>query len=107
MLEIVPLVFEGVEGFIFDFPPSPATAHDLIDVFRGDDEVGDPGEVFFPLAAELPVLQQINPDVFVGGVNGEPVDPTEAVQLFRILCILEDKVLASPLSMAASSCLKR
>jgi len=57
VLEIVPLVFKGVEGFIFDFPPSPATAHDLIDIFRGEDEVGNPGEVFFLLTAEFPVFQ--------------------------------------------------
>jgi len=42
MLEMVPLVFQGVEGFILDFPASAAGSHDPVDTLLGQRDVGDP-----------------------------------------------------------------
>jgi hypothetical protein len=59
MLVVVSLVLDGVEGFIFDFIPCPASAHDMIDIFEGDGKAGDQIKVFpFRLAAQFPVFHK-------------------------------------------------
>lgn len=80
MLEIVTLVFQGVEGFVLDFPASPATSHDLVSVAAGNLEVGNPSEVPGITAIGFPVFKEIDPDILIGLVDrqvvGEPKEMT-------------------------------
>ena len=57
MIEVIPLVFQGVERFIFYFPSGASTPHKLENIFLGDGQIGDPCKmlrlagfaVFFPV----------------------------------------------------------
>ena len=40
VFEVVPLVFENVEGFVLDLPPRPATGCEFNDVFAADRQSG-------------------------------------------------------------------
>jgi len=42
VLEVISLVFEGVEGFVLNFPTGAAAPHDVIDIVPRDGEVGNP-----------------------------------------------------------------
>ena len=63
MFEMVALVFERVEGFVFDFPARPASFHNRIDGIGGEGLIGNPGEVLFFLWADLPILSTSRNDV--------------------------------------------
>ena len=45
VLEVVALVFEGVEGLIFDFPAGASSFHQFHEVCGGYRDVGHPGEM--------------------------------------------------------------
>jgi hypothetical protein len=60
VLQMVPLVFESVEGFVFNLPPRSAASHDLISVFPGDDEISDPTEISGVVSFEFPVLKDVD-----------------------------------------------
>jgi len=42
MLDMIALVLQGVEGFIFDFPSSPAAFNQSCHIVFINDNVGDP-----------------------------------------------------------------
>ena len=41
VLHMIAVVFEQVKGFIFDFPSSPATHWELLDIVTVDVQIGD------------------------------------------------------------------
>ncbi|MFZ2108220.1 MAG: hypothetical protein WAV18_23050, partial [Roseiarcus sp.] len=41
VLEIVPLAFQRVESFVFDFPPRPSDGGEVLDVVGVDRQIGD------------------------------------------------------------------
>jgi hypothetical protein len=64
--EVVTLVLQGVERFIFNPPSGAPGAHDLIDVFTGEGKVRNPTETcLFTLGVDLPVLQNVDQDIRV------------------------------------------
>jgi hypothetical protein len=42
VLDMIALVLQGVEGFVFNFPPGAAAFHHVPDVFPGDGQIGHP-----------------------------------------------------------------
>ena len=61
VLEMIALVFEGIEGLILDFPtcpPAPAQSEGVVLV---NDEVGDPTEMAGGVAVDFPVFEEIDP----------------------------------------------
>ena len=79
MLQVVSLVFEGVEGFIFHLPPGSSPAHDEIDVLFGESEIRDPGEVLLAVVPYLPIFEKIDADVLIRFVERNIVEEPEEV----------------------------
>ena len=88
MLQVVSLVFQGVEGFVFDLPPGTAGSHDLPGVFRGDGQIGDPTEPGHPIIfVDLPVFKEVDQEILAGPIERRLVDKAEKMQLVRIVGI--------------------
>ena len=61
MLQVISLVFQGVEGLILDLPAGSSPPHDVPDVFRNQEKVGDPTEMLHrSIGVDLPVFQHID-----------------------------------------------
>ena len=69
VFKMVPLVLEGVEGLIFDFPASASAAHNGEHIPGVKGQIGDPAEVLNLIALDFPVLQKIDPYIWVGGIQ--------------------------------------
>lgn len=89
VLEVISLILEGVEGFVFDFPAGAPAPHDVVDIVLGQGEVGNPTEVLGLLAVILPVFQDVDEEVFVGFIERETVGEPEEVVHTRIFWIRE------------------
>src|SRR6266446_1350392 len=63
VLKVVALIFQRIERFIFNLPPRPATAHELIDVTLAYPQVRHPTEVLHLVLADLPILDEMDPHV--------------------------------------------
>jgi hypothetical protein len=96
VLEVVALVFQGVEGLIFDLPPGAARPHDATNIGLGDGNVGDPGEPDLFIASHLPVFEEVDPDVLVGCIDGDSVHPVKVVKSIAVMRILEDEIITCP-----------
>ena len=69
VLEFVSLVFEGVKGFIFNFPARPSTLGKFFDVFCGDLNVRNPRECGgFALFVRYESDEKVGSDVLRGVV---------------------------------------
>lgn len=62
---MIPLVFESVEGLVFNFPPRSAASHDLISVFFGDGEIGDPTEESGIISFDFAILKDIDEEILI------------------------------------------
>ena len=40
VLKMVPLIFQGIEGFIFDLPSCPAAFYQIHDIVPGNGDIG-------------------------------------------------------------------
>ena len=70
VLEMIALVFEGIEGLILDFPtcpPAPAQNEGVVFV---DGKVGDPTEMAGGVAVDFPVFEEIDPYMGIRLVQG-------------------------------------
>jgi len=49
VLSVVPLIFQGIEKFVFNFPSGAASNDEDVDIFLIDRDIGDPTgmKVFF------------------------------------------------------------
>jgi len=56
VFEVVALVFERVEGFVFNFPAGAASSHEGIDGVGSQRQIGDPGKVLGFLRADLLIV---------------------------------------------------
>lgn len=77
VLDMIALVFQGVEGLIFDFPAGAAGLDQVPDVFFGNGQIGDPTVAIggFPLFIDHPVLEEMDRIGLWGPVEGHVVDP--------------------------------
>ena len=80
VLEVVALVFEGVEGFVLDFPACAGSSHEGHEVVFMDGDIRDPREVGHrAVGGVLPVLEEIDLEVEVGVVERRTVEIAETV----------------------------
>jgi hypothetical protein len=77
VLKVIALVFQRVERLIFDLPAGASTAHEAIDVARAHPHVSHPTEVLLLGSAPFPVLDEIDPHVWVRGIEGYVIDKTK------------------------------
>ena len=56
VLKVIALVFQGIEGFVFDLPPGSSPPHEVKDSTPAHPQVGDPTEVLDLIRTYLPVL---------------------------------------------------
>src|SRR4051794_35421505 len=63
MFEVVALIFQRIERFIFNLPSCPATAHEVIDVPLVYPQVCHPTAVLHLGLADLPILDEMAPHV--------------------------------------------
>src|SRR5262252_10112387 len=79
VFKVIALVFQRVEGCVFDFPPGATTSHEVKDIPFGHPQVGDPAEVLDLVLAELPVLDKIDSYLRVRRIERDIVDKTKAM----------------------------
>jgi hypothetical protein len=77
VLKVIALVFQRVEGLIFDLPPGSPTPHEVKDIPFGHSQVGDPAEVLDLVLAHLPVLDKIDPHLYVRRIEGNVIAKTK------------------------------
>ena len=70
VLELMPLVFEGVEGFVLNLPTCPSCSHEGINIAAHDGEIRNPGEILFSFIADFPILEEIDQQVGVRSIGG-------------------------------------
>ncbi len=63
MPQVVPLMFQDIEGLIFYVPPGTLGPHDVIDILLGEIDVRYPGEPSRGIACIIgqPVLKEVAP----------------------------------------------
>src|SRR5262249_24695748 len=74
VLEVVTLILQRVERFIFNLPACPATPHEWIDITLAYPQVRHPTEVLHLVLAHLPVLDEIDPHVCSRAIERHGVD---------------------------------
>jgi hypothetical protein len=86
VLEIVPLVLEGVESFILDFPSGTAGPHKLEHVFFGDRYINNPTEFrdLF-IFVYLPVFEHVDQQVRMAFIKGNLVHKTKKMRFLSVL----------------------
>ena len=87
VFEMVALVLERVEGFVFDFPAGASSSHNDIDGIGGEGLIGDPGEVRFFLWTDLPVFHKVDAELGMAAVERQVMDPAEAMGDARVVRI--------------------
>jgi hypothetical protein len=83
VFKVIALIFQRVKRLIFHLPPRSSTPHELKDVARVHAEVRDPTEVLHLVIAHLPVLDEIDPHVWVGGIEGDIIDKAKPMDHMR------------------------
>ena len=60
VLEVIALIFQGVEGLILDLPAGPSTAHNRENVQFDDEKVRHPTKVPGFVLADFPILDKVH-----------------------------------------------
>lgn len=60
VLEVIALIFQRVERFIFDAPPRSRPLHDAVHGALIDAQVGDPTEMLDFALRRLPALDEVD-----------------------------------------------
>src|SRR5215471_4069074 len=79
VLKVIALIFQRVERLMFDLPPRSAPAHEGIHVACTYPYVCHPTEVLHLLIAHFPVLDEIDSDVRLRGIEWYVVDKAKAM----------------------------
>src|SRR5262250_136890 len=79
VLKVVALVFQRIERLIFDFPPRSPAPHELIDGAFMDAKVGDPAEMLDLVLVSLPALDEVDPQLGIGCIEGHVTDKAKAM----------------------------
>src|SRR5262249_58272902 len=81
VLEVVPLIFQRIEGLIFDAPPRSPASHELIHGAFVDAQVRHPAEMLDLVSVPLPALQKIDAQVSIGLIERHiPYEPKRVAQ---------------------------
>ena len=70
VLELIALVFERIESFIFHFPAGTPSSHQGLNIISSHLDIGDPAEQALLIAVDFPVLQEIDLKLGVGLIQG-------------------------------------
>ncbi len=74
MFKMIALIFEGVEGFIFNLPTRPSTFHYDADIPFFQGEIGNPAKMAYFVAVDFPVFQKVNQYILIALVQGNLID---------------------------------
>src|SRR6516225_4963845 len=74
VLEVVALILQRVERFIFNLPACPATPHEWVDITLAYPQVRHPTELLNLVLAHLPVLDEIDQHVCSRAIERHVVD---------------------------------
>ena len=69
VFKVIALIFQSIEGLVFNLPPRPATPHEVVHVPRADAQVGHPTKVLHLALTHLPILDEIDSHVSVRGIE--------------------------------------
>ena len=81
VLEMIALIFERVECFIFDFPSEPPPSRPGVGVAFRNDEIADPSKMTRLFARlELPICQMVeDTHILIGFVQGRIIEKTKTM----------------------------
>ena len=85
MPEVIPLIFQGIEGLVLNPSAGTTTTHDFHDVVRGDLKIGDPAEPIadnslFAFGFHFPLLKEVDEQLALTGlVERDSVDESKTV----------------------------
>src|SRR4029453_12383962 len=79
VFKMIPLVLQRIERFVFDLPPGSSSPHEVQDVALAYAQVCHPTEVLDLGIADLPVIDEIDPYVYVRGIEGHIIDKPKAM----------------------------
>ena len=65
MSEMITLIFEGIEGLIFDLPACTAASHEFISVAFCYCEINNPTEMLHFCGRDFPVFQKIDQHILI------------------------------------------
>ena len=74
VLEMVALIFQRIERFIFDAPPRSGTLHEPINRALVDAQVGHPTEMLDFALYRFPTLNEVDPQRSIRCVERHPTD---------------------------------
>jgi hypothetical protein len=77
VLEVVALVFAGIECLIGNLPPGATAPHEVKDMALVHPSVRHPTAVLALVSAQFPVLDKIDPHVWVGGIERDIIDKAQ------------------------------
>ena len=89
VLEVIPLILQRIECFIFDLPTRSATSDQMTRIARSDRQIGDPAETFANRAIRsvLGVLQEVHTQIRVRFVQRQVVYKTNFTLHIRIVVV--------------------
>src|SRR5207253_5583945 len=79
VLKVVALVFQRIEGLVFNLPPGATSPHEVKDIPFVYPQVCDPTEVLDLVLAHLPVLDKIDPHTRICRIERHVIDKAEAM----------------------------
>src|SRR5690349_13793713 len=77
VLEVIALILQGVERFIFDAPAGSSSLHDAVNCSLIDAQVGDPTEMLDFVPHRLPALDKVDPQGGLGCIERHVTDKTK------------------------------
>ena len=88
--EIVALIFEGVEGFIFDFPTGSPPSHNRIECPFGQRQIGTRSatEMAYLVPLDFPVFQKVDQHLLMTLIQGHLIDEPVAVKNLTVLVFI-------------------
>jgi hypothetical protein len=83
VFEMIALVFQRIERLIFDAPARPCPPHELIHGAFVDAQICHPTEMLdFAFGSRLPALDEIDPQLLIGGIERHVTDKTKSMVNF-------------------------
>jgi hypothetical protein len=79
VLEVIALVFQRIERFIFDAPARPGALYEPVHRALVDPQVGDPTEVLDLTVERFPALDEIDAEIGIGCIEGHVTDKSKSM----------------------------
>src|SRR5262245_9596117 len=77
VLEVIALIFQRVERFIFNAPPRSRPLHDAVNCAFVDAQVSDPTEMLDFTLYRLPALDEVDPQIGIGLIERHVTNKAE------------------------------